>query len=339
MVFAPTDNGHRTDGVADYSMENAPMELKNLTFESHLNIQTEEERYWGGDVVKGQVVYFNKEPAELNNFALELKCKLRVKWRDNLLSPNRHDHQRHDVNRVLFLNSVDFTAQKTTLEAGYHVFPFSFALDPTVTGSMEFKYHILDWGGSVTWQLKAKAERPGLHFNLLKKRSIQVIGAPLPTTSNITSQLRNQKDSQSVPVFASVNIDTVQIFNNKLNVAIRIENLSDSELSGYKVKLKREVILKDTIVGTAFQHVWTMPLHDVASFISKESIQPGEKVWNTVALEVPLDEPPNYESTAMDVHHFVHFRVLKPLLTTDLRLRVDVNLTPIPKPSRVETPV
>eukprot|EP01117_Protostelium_nocturnum_P014240 TRINITY_DN5407_c0_g1_i1.p1 TRINITY_DN5407_c0_g1~~TRINITY_DN5407_c0_g1_i1.p1 ORF type:complete len:356 (+),score=98.87 TRINITY_DN5407_c0_g1_i1:194-1261(+) len=329
-LISSDDGNHRR--APDYTTEEAPEGLKHLEFDHHLHISTESEVYWGKDVVRGQVVYFHKDSIEVKKFEVKFKCTIRVRW-----SKGKNDF--HDVNQVLYFKNTDFITEKTTLEGGYHVFPFVFALDQFVAGSMEYKV-FADYGGTVIWNLKAKVDRSGLHFNLKKTKAIKVIGDPLPLKSSpIKAEETNPKTGfGSVPVIASVQVESSQIIDHRLNVMIRIENVSDSELSGYKVKVKREITLKDPKYGTSYFATYKMP-HDVAQFVSKEKINPKDIVENVILLEIPLEEIPDFESPLMDVVHFVYFRVLKPALRSDLRLTIDMNLAPLPRPNKPEVPV
>eukprot|EP01117_Protostelium_nocturnum_P018394 TRINITY_DN7683_c0_g1_i1.p1 TRINITY_DN7683_c0_g1~~TRINITY_DN7683_c0_g1_i1.p1 ORF type:complete len:352 (-),score=90.75 TRINITY_DN7683_c0_g1_i1:490-1545(-) len=295
--------------------EEAPEEFKALDFKNHLHIKTEGILFWSKENVNGQVFYFNKEPVDVKRFSIKLKCIHRVRW-----SQGQNDH--YSATRIPYQHVVEFLGEKTRLEAGYHVFPFTFRLDADKNvGSMEVV------GGSVRWFLKAKVEKPGLSFNQRRRKVIRVIGDALNINyPTLAEEMKPKMGFGHVPVLASLRVHNNQV-QDKITVTLKIENISEKDLYGFKLKVKRHICLK--VPNRNATH-W-LRLIDLSKHNSKDKISPKEVVEKEITLNIPSNTIPSVRSELIDVFHKVYLRVLKPAFRFDLRLDLGINVKPPPK--------
>eukprot|EP01117_Protostelium_nocturnum_P016555 TRINITY_DN6578_c0_g1_i1.p1 TRINITY_DN6578_c0_g1~~TRINITY_DN6578_c0_g1_i1.p1 ORF type:complete len:359 (+),score=83.36 TRINITY_DN6578_c0_g1_i1:200-1276(+) len=305
--------------VKDVLPQDAPDSFRNLDFYRNLHIQTDSDCYWGGDKIVGRVYYFNTNPTELTGFVLELNCVCTT-IETSSDGKTKLSHDSNYVNRKITL-----IKEKTTLSAGYHVFPFSIPLEPFVVGT----FKIVASMGQVRWKLEARIEKDdvvgylaGL-FGLSKlSKDIQVITSPSPLL-HLEKSMAYKPPAKADPVYVSFEILNT-VCSNKIDVTVNINNQWSNSINGFTLSLKGKYLIKNP------RRVRTETV--ICTRSMNEKIPSGSKYTKVITLDIPPTVA-TFQSASFDAEHFIRLKVHKGIFHPDIELRnLPVTILASPKP-------
>lgn len=226
----------------------------NISFELH-NGQTQ---FYAGSLVAGFVTFdLYEDVTSAEEVVAIIEGKSRLHWTEhhNKQTVRYSNYEKYFKTEAKLLQNLP----NHVMMKGQHKFPFSFMLPNDIPSTFHFKSFA---HADVTYKVKGKVKRSGLHFDIKGKQEIHLLGnTPLsacPTPPMATATGRDHKYiccwcCKHGPINGEVNVNKTGFIPGETAIInANIENLSNTKIEVTKLNLKRVVKLKSRSKSRTF---------------------------------------------------------------------------------------
>jgi len=298
--------------------------------------------FFSGQTIRGQVLVNLSEPKKLAKIKVDLVGRGEVHWTETRRETRRnsrgdhYDEEIHDHYRSTesYLSQEAVVYHGPNLNAGMHVFPFTFMLPSNLPSSFESKV------GHVRYFVKADIVRDWM-WNHKVKQHITINGILDLNMYPSAKQAGHSRDYKTLcclccksgPISAVITTNrTGYVPGELIGFGAEVDNQANREMTGSFLNLVEIVTYKTARKNKTEQRV--------VSEIRRGRIGPGTSdFWEGVNMRVPALPPTNLGGTCniIDVQYRLDFHVDPSGMSFDLVVTLPITIGTIPLTQYIPT--